>query len=311
MYRIEPVTIKLYKMKKIFTLISILSISSAGMFAQTPNAGFETWTHNSFPSYDTPDSWNCANSQTALTGVFSCVKSSSAHSGSFAIQLITKQIGSPINQLVPGFATTGTLPTSITGPITGGIAYTLRPDSITGWYKYTPQGGENGYIQFILFGTSNSDTIATGGFATPAAAVGSYTRFHAEMIYRSANPVTNSMWLLSSSKNDALTASIGSTLFVDDLALVFNPGVGVAEQNRTEVTLFPNPASDRIEIKNILNSAAQFVLYDAMGNKMEEKEIGSVESSVDVKEFANGLYFYTVTGKNNLNIKSGKLIIQK
>src|SRR5665213_874841 len=120
-------------MKKIFTLISLCSVSATALFAQTPNAGFESWTHTSSitGSYDTPDSWNCANSQTAITGVISCLKATTMHSGSFAVELITKQIPSPFNQLVPGIVTTGSI-NATTQSITGGIAYTLKPDSIVG-----------------------------------------------------------------------------------------------------------------------------------------------------------------------------------
>ncbi|HXC06560.1 MAG TPA: hypothetical protein VNZ86_17510, partial [Bacteroidia bacterium] len=109
-------------MNKILTLVTVLCLGiSSGILAQaTPNAGFETWTHNSFPSYDTPDSWSVTNSQTSITGVYACLKSTTVHSGSFALQLVTKNIGAPLNQLIPGVATTGTLPTSSTGSITGG-----------------------------------------------------------------------------------------------------------------------------------------------------------------------------------------------
>jgi len=302
-------------MKKFFTLISILSVSVNCLLAQTPNAGFESWTHTTAitGSYDNPDNWNTANSQTAITGVLSCVKATSAHTGSFAIELITKQIPAPFSQLVPGFATTGTLPTSITGPITGGIAYTLRPDSITGWYKYTPQGGENGFIQFLLFGSAanNADTIAKAGFATPTTAVGTYTRFAVALTYTTTTtPVVNSMWLLSSSNNDGLASSVGSMLFVDDLNLVFNP-TGIAEQEKPEFTISPNPAVDHVVIKNILGTKALFVLYDVTGRKVSEEKIINATTVVNVNTLPNGLYSYSVTDANNTAIKSGKLLIQK
>src|ERR1700722_7433830 len=109
-------------MKKTITLFAALLISTAGLWAQaTPNAGFETWTHvTGFFAYDTPNNWDCANSQSASVGVFGCVKSTKVHSGSFAVELITKSI---LSIMAPGVVTTGTLPTSSTGSITGGIAY--------------------------------------------------------------------------------------------------------------------------------------------------------------------------------------------
>ncbi len=301
-------------MKKICTLVSVFTlVSCSALWAQTPNAGFETWTHSSFPSYDTPDSWSTANSQTAITGVYSCLKSTSVHSGSFAIQLVTKNIGSPINQLVPGVATTGTLPSSATGSITGGVAYALRPDSISGWYKYSPQGGENGFVALYLFGAGGmTDTIAIGSFKTPKVAVGTYMQFSAPLVYRSANAVVNSIWLMSSSNNDGLAASVGSTLFVDDLNLIFNPSsAGITEHAKPVFMLGPNPASDLLLIKNASNTKALFALYDITGRKVAEEKIGNNTNTIALSAIPAGMYIYAITDENNAILKSEKLIIRK
>src|SRR5665213_2160586 len=124
-------------MKKIFTLISVLSISTASLMAQadtassaanwkaTPNPGFENWTHvtSGFNPYDDANGWNDANSQSAITGTFGCIKSTSPNikTGSFAVKLVTASI---LGIIAPGIVTTGTVPTSSSGSITGGIAYT-------------------------------------------------------------------------------------------------------------------------------------------------------------------------------------------
>jgi hypothetical protein len=300
------------KMKKNVLILSAFCLSGTGLWAQaTPNASFENWTHSSFPSYDTPDNWSCANSQTALTGVYSCLKGTSAHTGSYSVELITKNIGSPINQLVPGVVTTGTLPSSSSGSITGGIAYNLRPDSITGWYKYSPQGGENGFISFDLFGAGGmSDTIAKASFATPKVAVGSWTRFSAPLVYRSVNAVVNSIWLLSSSNNDGLAGSVGSTLYADDLGLVLNPN-GIAEHTNPEVTVGPNPASDYIVLRNAFGKKVLFVLYDVTGAKVAEEQSSGAVVSISLTTLPAGLYIYSITDETGGAAKTGKLVIRK
>ena len=208
--------------------------------------------------------------------------------------------------------TTGTINTT-SQTITGGIAYSLRPDSITGWYKYTPQGGENGIIQFILFGSAanNTDTVAIATFITPTTTVGTYTRFSTQLVYRSANTVANSMWIIASSKNDGLASSVGSTLYVDDLGLVINPASGVIEQNMSEISVGPNPATDHFEIKNPLNTNVIFILYDVTGRKVAEEKIGKTTNIISVNSFPNGIYSYALTDESYKAIKGGKLIIKK
>ncbi len=209
-------------MKKIFTLISIISVATNGLWAQTPNAGFETWTTGgSWPfTYDACTGWDSPNSQTATVGTFVCIKTTDKHSGTNAIKLQCKTIAGM--QDAPGVATTGVLPLSNGNPITGGVLYTLRPDSIVGWYKYTPASGDNGFIGFRLYGsaTDDNDSIADASFNTPATTVGTYTRFSKALTYFSANAVVNSRWLLCSTK-DGNVPVINSTLFVDDLDLIF------------------------------------------------------------------------------------------
>lgn len=303
-------------MKKIFTLMAIISVPVAGLWAQaTPNAGFETWTTTGFPSYEEPNSWNTANAQTNVIGTFTCIKASGAdkYSGSYAVKLVTKQIGAPFNVIVPGVATTGTLPSSMSGPVTGGIPYTLRPDSITGWYKYTSVGGENGFIGFLLFGpaANNADTIGSGSFATPASSVGTYTRFSAAMTYTTTASPVNSMWMLASSNNNGAAAGIGSTLFVDDLGLVFNPTTAVEELTTIELTIGPNPASDFVAIHNASDEKAIFVMYDFTGRKIVKQEIQNGENIINVSSFPSGLYSYSLSTEDSADIKTGNIILQK
>jgi hypothetical protein len=306
-------------MKKIFTLISFILISTTIIRAQaTPNACFDSWTSTSnlFGSYNTPNNWNCENSQTATIGTYTCFQSTTHYSGcgTYSCELITKSIDIPliVDQVVPGIITTGTIPSSVTGTITGGIAYTLRPDSITGYYEYTPAGGENGFVDFYLFGSAanNADTIAEAQFNTPKTTVGTFTRFSAPLNYRDTDAVVNSIWLISSSLNDALSAGVGSTLYIDDLNLVINPS-GIAEYAKPEFNISPNPAVDHIVINSNLMTEATFVLYDLAGNKVKEDLIGSLTNAINVNSLTDGLYIYNIIDNNKSVISAGKLIIQK
>ena len=301
-------------MKKTATLITLLSVYFTALWAQvTPNAGFEIWTHHTgLSTYDTPDNWDNVNSSTAITGAVTCFKATGTdvHSGVNALKLITKQIGTPINQVIPGIATTGTInPT--THIVEGGIPYTLRPDSIVGWYKYNSMGGENGFAAFLLFGAAagNKDTIAAAYFTTPATNVTTYTRFSTPLVYRSANAVASAFWILASDRNNGLATGIGSALWVDDLDVIINSTVGIAEQNKSQFTISPNPVVDQLVVKNESDLKVQFVLYDVTGHKIAEEKLASPLNNIDVSNFSNGFYIYSVVYENNKIINTGKIRI--
>ncbi|MGP8215422.1 MAG: T9SS type A sorting domain-containing protein [Bacteroidia bacterium] len=311
-------------MKKIFTLITIFTISITGLWAQadtassaanwkaTPNPGLQDWTSESsfFGNYEDPDGWNTSNPQTASIGEY-CVTqlTSGTHTGSYAAKLTTLDI---VGNMAPGIMTTGTIPTSTSGNITGGIAYTLRPDSIVGWFEYTPASGDNCFAECALFSSSaNTDTIAIADFSTkPNVTVSTWTRFSAPFVYRSSSAVANSLWLICSSGNS--TGVTNSTMNVQDLAIIINKTTGIAEQTNPgiSVTMSPNPATNHVVV-NTSKANTILSLYDIAGRKVSEQKLYSGDNIIDVNAFNNGLYIYTVTDENSPAVSTGKLIIQK
>ena len=177
-------------MKKIYSLLTLFVVSMTCSFAQVlPNPGFEAWTHSTFPLYDDPNNWNTLNPTTGLVGVITCSKATAAaehHAGAAAVKLVTKSVS---GQIANGIVTTGTINTS-TQTIGGGLPYTLRPDSIIGFYRYTPVSGDNGFVELQLLGSGgDTDTIGYARFMTPTTTVGSFMRFAVAINYRSAAAV--------------------------------------------------------------------------------------------------------------------------
>lgn len=298
-------------MKKIFTLFSIFAFSISASFAQMlPNPGFENWTHSTIPSYDTPDGWNTIAGSTSgfLINCYKATIAGDFHSGATAIRLLTKAnpIGGPNAN---GLATTGTINTA-SFTIGGGIAYTGRPDSIAGWYKYTSVSGDNGFVELQLLGSGgDTDTIGYVRFQTPTTTISSYTQFKKIVTYRSANPVVKSIWILSSSAG--YTSQIGSVLFVDDLSVITNSGAGVSEKNKLELTVGPNPATNYLWIKNPQQIEINLTMYDVTGRKVLQTSVDNTVNSIETNTFPMGLYLYTISDKSKNIIKTGKVVIQK
>lgn len=293
-------------MKRLYTIIIFLSITS-GVKAQnaTPNAGFENW--NAVGNRFDPADWNNLNPSTAIIGVLTCARASGAdaHSGNYAIKLTTKLIPA-FNIIANGIASTGTLITTPPYGVSGGIAYTGRPDSITGWYKYTPAGTDQGFVELQLLGATNTDTIGYVRFETPNATVSTYTRFAAAVNYLSTATPSNSIWILSSSKG--VGPIVNSQIFIDDIAMVFNSSSVNTINSKNEVTILGNVIKEKIRFNYKNTGVYQFRLIDTAGRIVADTQLNSQQSTVDVTSL-DGLYFYTIENNTGI-INTGKIIIR-
>lgn len=293
---------------KNFYLILLSLFISIGMLAQnaTPNAGFENW--NSVGNRVDPADWNTLNPNTAIIGVLTCTRASGtdAHSGSYAIKLTTKSV---FGVTANGIASTGTLITTPPYGVTGGIPFTGRPDSITGWYKYTPQGADQGFVELQLLGSVNTDTIGYVRFETPNATVSSFTRFSAPVTYISPNNPSNSIWIISSSRGT--NPVVNSSIIVDDIAMVFNPTSVATISASNNVQLLNNPASDELHLKLSENSTYLFQLVDISGSVILQKTIDASDASINVAAVKSGLYYYQVKSHQALTTLSGKVVISR
>ena len=74
--------------------------------------------------------------------------------------------------------------------------------------------------------------------------------------------------------------------------------VGVEETN-ISFGVYPNPANDVLHLEYTAQQAADFVLYDMLGNKIYSDVVLN-SKSIQLNDFEAGIYFYTfsVNGKN-------------
>lgn len=84
--------------------------------------------------------------------------------------------------------------------------------------------------------------------------------------------------------------------------------VGIASYGHlNEVKVYPNPASSVITISG--EGDMSFEMYDLSGKMVLNKAIKQQES-LDISQFAGGMYFYKVSGAKQALLKTGKLVIQ-
>ena len=296
--------------KNIFSFSALLVFPFANTTAQNtiPNRGFENWTD--LGNYEDPDGWATLNQETSLLGITTVTKATGAdvHNGTYAIQLETKQI---LTETVPGIAVIGIV-NPLTLEIEGGFAYNLRPDSLTGWYKYLPFGIDACSVEVLLIKwnatTHLREPIGSGIFIQPLT-VNTYTNFSVTINYVSSQfPDTAIITLLSGAYNAPLP---GSILFVDNLA--FNIATGISDPTSLkDIAIYPNPATDElfISISNI--SEAKFLIFDLMGKKIYEIVLNETDNKISISTVPNGMYIFQLiqiadTDKNI--IKRGKFVI--
>jgi hypothetical protein len=243
-------------MNKIFTTLLSLSISLYS-FAQTQiaNGGFENW-ENAGTSSEEPTSWNSNKTGTGLasSGPQTCYRESSGpHSGTYCVRVETKYY---ILAVVNGNVTTGVVEAPSTNKSQGYLgatgankqAFTGRPDSLVGWYKYTQATGGTGasaeqakVLAYLHSGDFydpetpvsgnhtdlSANKIASALFVSPASNQSTWKRFSIPFTYVNSNTPAYVMVNITSSNNQLTVApgatGTGSKLWVDDLEMIYNP----------------------------------------------------------------------------------------
>ncbi|MEW6468381.1 MAG: T9SS type A sorting domain-containing protein [Bacteroidota bacterium] len=91
------------------------------------------------------------------------------------------------------------------------------------------------------------------------------------------------------------------------LCLSGPPPVGVEDNNRTDIAIYPNPFSSTFTIK--AKTGAELALYDMLGKEQGRWKLDVGENTIRPDKLEAGLYFYRVVSENG-TISSGKLIAE-
>ncbi len=106
------------------------------------------------------------------------------------------------------------------------------------------------------------------------------------------NPTTNTVYTVTGT--DANGCSNSSTI-TQSVSLC----TGITQLvNESSVSVFPNPFTDVITIKNTFKNST-IVIVDVLGKVVFEKQIVSSETSIDLSELKTGFYQLMVNGESN------------
>lgn len=219
-----------------FLLLSLLPVFLVGQ--QVENPGFEQWEPITGSLYE-PVDWNTIKTADdpfiASVAPVTYEQSTDARSGEYSLKLY--------NVLAFGLVATGAICNgrfhaefdldkaysySDTTDAQWHTPITTRPDSLSGWFKYFPQGTDRAQFKVILHvgecklpeNGTQGNWIAQAYFRTqPGETTENWTRFAVPFEYFSDNSPNYMLIVINS--GDSTAATEGSYLLVDDLELIY------------------------------------------------------------------------------------------
>ena len=282
----------------IFFAILILSLLPfSAVRAQILNGGFESWTGT------TPDNWFTNNAPPAYTTV---IKSSDAHSGSSALQGLTVNYSS----LVIG-------PTVAAGTGDVGFSVNVRNSSITGYYKFTPAGGDSLYISAVMY--KGIDGIGAGLLAI-GATVSTYTQFILPITYTTGD-TPDKLTMQFSIKPGGTSYHVGTTFLIDDIS--YGNATSVRENMSSVPAVFnleqnyPNPfnPSTNIQFTVPADGRATLKVFNTLGQEVATLFNDNAGAGINhqvqfnASNLASGIYFSKLEFAGKVRMK--KMVLLK
>jgi hypothetical protein len=326
-------------MKKFYFLACAALFLGNILSAQTqvPNEGFENWGNASPGVAGEPTNWysNTSGSNIAKLASITCFKDNSKfHSGAASVRIETiSYFGTAVN----GALTTGVVDAPTTTKSDGYIgtvnyssssdirrtAFTGRPDSIVGWYQYTSGGaGEKPKLRAILHtGDYYDPETPTTNHIDPTAnkigdalwfgstsSVSTWTRFSMAFTYVNGNTPAYIMINITPSANQSTTI-VGSKLWMDDIALIYNPS-SVAQQNKSQnIKIFYTDKTVYVDFLNRSEGQSSISIFDLTGKVVSVQQLDNNKiNSVNVSALNAGMYLYQLSGTDFH--KAGKFIVE-
>lgn len=313
-------------MKKILSVLSFSLIAVAVVAQTIPNSSFESWV--SYSAFgERPTEWTTTDSITMTLSsniTHTATKVTDASSGSFALRLVSAAVTVPILGTTingPGIATNGKIAATLTSfTFDGGSPTAVRSRFFGGKFKYAPASATDAAVFTVALLrrnplTGQRDTIAFGS-DTVDHAVSSFTPFSVMLEYRDYlyNPDTCLILLQSSRAINDPGWAAGSELIVDELAFTGTVGLDDVASVVREMTVYPTPATDRLQVSMTLsnsNSTLSLQVMDMNGKVVLCRTVSGEQQQLDVSALPEGNYFMNLVDGQDKVFASRRFMIAR
>jgi hypothetical protein len=283
---------------------------------QLENAGFETWDDIGIGATDTirePVDWSSLktsdNESLSTLAPVVCWRSGVAHTGSYSVRL--ENIATLI--IANGTVTNGRIHADIntskaymyTDPGDGrwNTPFASRPDSIAGWFKYTPQGSDSMEVKVILHKGNGKepdteylgDRVAVAHFRTGVNTGSQWMRFSAPFKYTS-DQVPQYVLVILNSGNGFFPVA-GSIAFFDDLTMIYN-SASVAKEVITAEFLYLQGNHHILIQGGKPDRYTSARILDITGRPVWNGPVASDRIDISGADLKNGIYIVSLAGKN-------------
>ena len=204
------------------------------------------------------------------------------------------------------------LSSTTTAIVSGSLSATGGILPLSGTFTGTSTVNANATGTLVLAGRTFTDivrvvTTQTLNAAFTIGATAIVTQLNYD--YISASTAKESIFTISTS-----TLSLGGistqtivTVLKDYLVV----GINETKKQNIDLTVFPNPATSIINFNTTSLEAAKIIAYDLTGKIIATEFIEMGKAKMNINYLSNGLYLYTVIGKSNQTLATGKFNVSK
>jgi hypothetical protein len=228
-------------------------------------------------------------------------------------------IGHGLNGTVNALTTyNGNLYAGGTFDSAGGIA----ANNIAEWNgtKWLPlgagiTGNTNGVLAFTVY---NNNLIVGGGFDSaggkPAHSIAQWNGTAWDTIGQGVNGIVRALTVYDGFLCVAGNFDSAGGKPITDIAgwcIGCPAGVNDLQPENEQVKVFPNPSNGRFTIKEQgIRDKEQVDVYNMLGEKIYSATLTSENTTIDLQNKSEGIYFYKIISTEGNHIEQGKLILQ-